>query len=124
MLSIARTMPVPPTAAWDVLTDLAAWPRWGPSVSAAELADPGPLRLGSRGTVRTAVGVSLPFEVTEFDDGRVWAWKVAGISATRHSVTPQVTGCRVTFGVPLWAPAYLTVCALALPRIQQLAGEK
>jgi hypothetical protein len=122
MLTTARTMAVDAPAAWRVLTDLAVWPQWGPTVSGAELADPGPLRLGSRGKVWTPVGVALPFEITEFDDGRSWAWKVAGVPATRHSVTPLPGGCRVSFGVPIWAPVYLTVCAVALKRIERLAA--
>jgi uncharacterized protein YndB with AHSA1/START domain len=121
MLSTARTMSVPADSVWRVLTDLDAWPQWGPTVQRAELDDPGPLRLGSRGKVWTPIGVALPFEITEFDDGRVWAWKVAGVPATRHVVTPHSRGCRASFGVPLWAPAYLPVCALALKRIENLA---
>ncbi|HYO02541.1 MAG TPA: SRPBCC family protein [Mycobacterium sp.] len=122
MLTTARTMAVPSSAAWRVLTDLDAWPQWGPTVSGAELTDGGPLRLGSRGRVWTPVGVALPFEITEFDDGRAWAWKVAGVPATWHAVAPLPGGCRVSFGVPIWAPIYLTVCAVALKRIEKLAA--
>ena len=114
-------MAVPVDSVWRVLTDLDAWPQWGPTVQRAELDDAGPLRLGSRGKVWTPVGVALPFEITEFDEGRVWAWKIAGVPATRHVVTPHSQGCRTSFGVPLWAPAYLPVCALALKRIEALA---
>jgi uncharacterized protein YndB with AHSA1/START domain len=120
-LTTARVIAASPEAVWRVLTDLDAWPQWGPSVQRAELTEPGPLRLGSRGRVWTLVGVALPFEITEFDDGRGWAWKVAGVPATRHAVRTQEGGCRVSFGVPVWAPLYLTVCALALKRIDDLA---
>lgn len=81
----------------------------------------GELRLGTRGTVRTAAGVSLPFVITHFEDGRCWAWSVAGVPATDHRVEPTPGGCRVTFGVPWWAPAYLAICALALRRLEKLA---
>lgn len=123
MLAVERVAAVPPDAAWDVLTDLDAWPVWGPTVQGAELTDAGPLRLGSHGLVWTPIGLPLPFEVTEFDAGRSWAWKVAGVSATRHTVQPWDGGCRIAFGVPIWAPAYLTVCALALKRIEALAAQ-
>lgn len=83
--------------------------------------DTGELRLGTRGRVRTAAGVSLPFEVIVFEEGRRWAWKVAGVPATDHRVDPTPGGCTITFGVPWWAPAYLTVCAIALRRIEKLA---
>ena len=122
MLTVGRFMPASPEAAWHVLTDLDAWPRWGPTVQRAELDGPGPLRLGSRGRVWAPLGVALPFEVTEFDDGHAWAWKVAGVPATRHSVTAEPGGCRVTFGVPVWAGPYAAVCSLALPKIEDLAA--
>ena len=60
MLTVGRRMAAPPESAWWVLTDLDAWPRWGPSVQRAELDDGGPLALGARGRVWTPVGVSLP----------------------------------------------------------------
>ncbi|MGZ8178022.1 SRPBCC family protein [Williamsia sp. SKLECPSW1] len=124
MPTVDRAMPVPARAAWDVIVDLDAWPQWGPSVSGAELDGPGPLAAGSRGRVWTPVGVPLPFEITEFDDGRAWAWRVLGIPATRHEVIPTGDGCVVSFGVPLWAPGYLAVMALALPRIERLARQR
>ncbi|WP_240630593.1 SRPBCC family protein [Mycolicibacterium sp. GF69] len=108
-------------AVWDVLTDLATWPQWGPTVAGAELDEPGPMHLGSRGKVMTAVGLSLPFTITEFRPRRCWAWDVAGVGATRHEVIPEDEGSRVVFGVPWWATAYLPVCAIALPRIARLA---
>ena len=114
-------MAVPPGAAWDVITDLTAWPVWGPTVAGAQLDSPGPFALGSRGKVLTPVGVPLPFEITEFVDGTLWGWKVAGIPATRHEVVPDGHGCVVSFAVPIWAPAYLSIMAIALPRIEKLA---
>jgi len=47
---------------------------------------------------------------------------VANIAATRHEVQPLPHGCRVVFGVPWWAPAYLPVCAVALHRIVGVLG--
>ena len=121
MPTVELAIPAPPKAVWDVLVDLQAWPKWGPSVTRAELDGHGPLRLGSRGKVWTPLGVSLPFEIHEFTEGRSWAWRVAGLPATRHEVIPTSTGCILSFGVPLWAPPYLGVMAVALPRIARLA---
>ena len=67
------------------------------------------------------LGPALPFTVTEFVPGRRWSWRVAGIPATSHEVVAEGGGSRVTFGVPLWAPAYLAVCAIALRRLERLA---
>lgn len=127
-LSVSREMECSADAVWVVLTHVEAWPRWGPSVSGATVLGatdpPGVIGPGARGTVRTAVGVSLPFEITQFEDGRSWAWSVAGVPATRHHVRPTATGCTVTFGVPWWAPGYLAVCAVALGRIEQLVAPR
>nr|WP_207383963.1 SRPBCC family protein [Mycolicibacterium komanii]CRL72241.1 polyketide cyclase/dehydrase and lipid transport [Mycolicibacterium komanii] len=111
-----------PEAVWNVITDLSTWPQWGPTVLGAELDDPEPLHLGARGRVFTPVGVPVPFTITEFRPRRCWAWKVAGVGATRHEVIPEDDGSKIVFGVPWWATAYLPVCAIALPRIAQLAG--
>lgn len=113
-------MPVEPGVAWELLVDPAHWPDWGPSVTAVDVAD-GRLRAGSTGRVRTAVGVWVPFRVTEFDDGRAWSWSVAGVPATTHTVEPLPGGCRVSFGVPAVAAPYALVCRAALQRIEALA---
>ena len=118
---ISRTIDAPAADAWTVLVDLDRWPEWGPSVRSATLDNP-PMELGSRGTVTTSVGVALPFEVTEFEPGRCWSWKVAGVPATDHSVEPIGTArCRVTFGVPTITWPYLIICRIALGRIAAIA---
>lgn len=121
MWSVARVVAAPPERLWALLIDLDAWPRWGPTVTGAELTDVTSLGLGAHGRVRTLAGVTLPFEVTAYDEGRSWAWRVAGVPATTHEVEPHPDGCRVRFGVPTWAPGYLVVCTLALRRLEDLA---
>ncbi|MGD9962211.1 SRPBCC family protein [Nocardioides sp.] len=121
MLSVSRQIEAPAAALWSLLVDVSTWPEWGPSVADVELST-STLGAGSRGRVRTAVGLWLPFEVTGFDPGSRWSWSVSGIPATSHSVRATGTGrCRVSFGVPWWAPAYLPVCAVALRRLDALA---
>jgi len=116
---IDRFIAAPPGAAWDLLVDVTAWPLWGPSVRRAILHDGATgLSLGTRGDVWTAVGVRLPFVITEFEPGHRWTWKVSGVRATGHQVTAAPGGCRVRFEVPRWATAYLPVCAVALSRIE------
>jgi uncharacterized protein YndB with AHSA1/START domain len=121
MLSVDRLIAAPSSAVWNVLVDLDAWPQWGPTVSGARLDPPhAELSLGATGTVRTAVGLTVPFVVTDFEPGRQWAWKVAGIPATHHSVQPAGRQARVSIGVPWWAPGYLAVCSIALRRIDAM----
>lgn len=119
---VHRDIAAPAGAVWDLLIDVRAWPQWGPSVRRAVLDGDGTrLERGSRGTVWTVAGVRLPFAVCSFEPGRHWSWRVAGVRATGHTVTPRAGGCRVVFEVPWWAPVYLTVCAVALERIEKMA---
>jgi len=122
MPTIERHIAAPSEVVWGLFVDLDAWPQWGPSLQRAELAQAGPLQLGSRGKVWTPFGLALPFEITEFDEGRSWAWRVAGTGATRHGVDPDGDGSRAWMSAPVWATAYLPVCAIALQRIGRMAG--
>lgn len=119
---MSRDIAAPADAVWQLLVDLQAWPRWGPTVAGATLDGAG-FELGATGTVRTAVGVALPFTISELDPGRMWGWRVAGVPATRHGVDPGGPRCRAWMSAPLWAPAYLPVLAVALRRIEEMAVE-
>lgn len=120
-LWVTADIDAPAERLWDLLTDLDAWPRWGPSVRAATIDAPA-LACGARGRVTTAVGVEVPFEVTRYEPGRHWAWRVAGVPATDHVVEPLgADRCRVGFGVPWPAAAYLAVCRAALSRLENMA---
>ena len=120
-LRVRREFDAPAAALWSLLTDLEAWPRWGPTVRRATL-DSARFGLGSRGTVTTMVGLDLRFEVTEFADGAHWGWRVAGVDATDHIVEPLGPDrCAVSFGVPWPLAPYLAVCRLALARLAVLA---
>jgi Polyketide cyclase / dehydrase and lipid transport len=106
---------------WRVITDLARWPDWGPSVRGATL-DGERFEAGATGTVTTSFGVTLPYEVTDFVDGERWAWKVARVPATGHWVEAiDDDRCRAGFDVAVMAAPYLAVCALALRRIEAIA---
>jgi uncharacterized protein YndB with AHSA1/START domain len=119
-LWVHRTIEAPAERLWELLTDLESWPHWGPSVRSATL--DGPFAAGTRGTVTTAVGARLPFEITAFDPPHRWSWTVAGVPATDHAVE-DLDGrrCRVGFGVPWVAAPYLGVCAVALHRLDRRA---
>jgi uncharacterized protein YndB with AHSA1/START domain len=124
MLAVSRLIAAPPSAVWKMLVDLDAWPKWGPTVNRARLDSPHTeLALGATGTVNTSLGLAVPFVVTEFEPGRHWTWKVAGIPATSHRVQPAGRHTRVSIGVPWWAPGYLAVCSIALRRIDAMLSD-
>ena len=121
-LDVDRFIAAPPSQVWHLLTDVQAWPRWGPSVRRAELSDGETvLSADARGTVWTVAGVRLPFAITEFVPARRWCWTVAGVTATGHELVAADGGCRVRFEVPWWAAAYVPVCAIGLDRLAGLA---
>jgi len=121
MLEVSETIASSAAVAWALLTDTHAWSQWGPSVRAVEA----PTRFitaGMRGRVQTTPGLWLPFQIADWEEGRAWAWRVAGVPATGHRVTPVTeSSCRVTFTIPRWAPFYVPVCRIALRRIASLA---
>lgn len=116
-----RTIDAPAEVLWALLTETEYWPAWGPTVRAGEI-DGERFESGATGTVTTAVGIDLPFEITSFEPGVQWSWKVAGVPATDHRV--EALGpdrCRVGFGVPPLVAPYLVVCQVALRRLDALA---
>lgn len=117
---VDRQIDASPEVVWRILVGLEFWPEWGPSVTRAEL-DGGDFELGATGRVWTPVGISLPFVISEFNPGRSWGWRVAGVPATGHGVEADGAGCRAWMSAPRWAPAYLAVLQIALRRIERIA---
>lgn len=121
---VEKPIAVAASDAWDLLVDVGRWPDWGPSVRSAGL-DTDRMELGATGWVRTPLRLRLPFEVTEFEPGRRWSWKVAGVPATDHRVRPlDAASCSVGFGLPLLAAPYAIVCRRALASIERLLTER
>ena len=76
----------------------------------------------TRRRIGESIGVRVGSVPTHWEEGRAWAWRVAGVPATGHRVTPLTTQtCRVAFTIPRWTPFYLPVCRLALRRLEVLA---
>jgi hypothetical protein len=119
-LLICRELQVPPSEAWQIFTDTRLWPLWGPSVQAVECATRY-IVAGSRGRIKTSVGLWLPFIITEYQQERSWQWQVGGVRATGHKLTRlSKTRSEICFDMPLWAVFYLPICWLALHRIERL----
>lgn len=118
-----REIDAPAWILWDVMTDTQEWSTWGPSVRSAELHGT-KLELGATGTITTAIGVDIGFEITEYSDGTCWAWKVGGAAATSHTVEAlSADRCRVAFGVPWVVAPYLVVCEVALRRLKNMVKD-
>lgn len=118
--TVRRRLDASPDVVWRLLTDVDAWPVWGPTVARARI-DGGQVVQGARGTVWTPLGVPLPFVIDDVDPEHRWSWTVAGVPATSHAVEPVLGGCVASMSAPLWAPGYLPVLDVALRRIERMA---
>ena len=105
---------------WALLTEFRNWPKWGPTVRAVR-AQASTVAPGVVGRVQTPVRLWLPFEITEVAPGSSWEWKVAGVPATGHRITPTPSGCRVEFSVPALLAPYVLVLRSGLGRLKRLA---
>ncbi len=119
-ITVGREFGAAPETVWDLLTDTRLWPCWGPSVRAAYCSERR-IGKGTRGWILTAFGLALPFRVTAYEEGRFWAWKVAGIPATGHRVIPLgPESCRLLFELPRLAAPYGAVCRRAARNLARL----
>ena len=117
---VSRKVEAAPEAAWELFTDTTRWPERGPSITAVECEDRF-VEVGTEGYVRTVGGLRVPFRVETCHDWR-WTWRVAGVGATGHRVESVDAGerCRIGFEVPIWAAPYVSVCLIAVHRMDRL----
>ena len=117
-IAVSRVVRADREAAWDLLTDTARWPEWGPSVRAVDC-DRRHIAAGTTGRVQIPGGLWIPFEITSSENFR-WTWRVARVPATGHRVEMAREGCRVVFELSPVAAPYVPVCTRALGRIASL----
>lgn len=122
--AVSRSFNMPCVLIWELLTDTVTWSEWGPSVRDVEFPDRF-IYPGAKGRIKTAAGISLPFVITRYEEGKFWSWNVAGIPATGHRVAPQGYGaCTLTFEIPILGAPYAYVCKIALDRIDRMLEQK
>lgn len=113
---IAVCGPVSPQVSWDRYAELNRWSTWAPQISSVE-ADGDLLHPGLTGRVRTSVGVSVPFVVTDVDaPAMTWSW-IAWVGPVRltlhHAITPRGTGARASLAIEGAAPLVTAYAPLA-----------
>ncbi len=119
-VEVSRSIEAPAALLWKLMARTRYWTEWGPTVTAVE--GPETIGAGAVGRVRTPIGLWLDFEITDFEEGHHWAWRVARLSATTHRIRPDGKGGSiVTFSAPWWAAPYASVLWLGLRRLDELA---
>jgi uncharacterized membrane protein len=96
-----------PEAVWDVISDVARWPEWTPTVTSVIPLDDGPLAVGSRVRIRQPRLASATWEVTELADGRRFTWesRAPGVRTIgRHEVAAAAGGAEVTLSIEQTGP--------------------
>ena len=117
----SRHLAAPPATVWAVLSDVAAWPEWTPTVDSVERLDAGPFGAGSRARVRQPKLAAAVWEVTEWVDGERFTWvsHTPGVTTTgRHEVAAQDGGCRVVLSIEHTGPLS-AVASLVWGRLTQ-----
>jgi uncharacterized protein YndB with AHSA1/START domain len=93
---------------WAVLSDVAGWPGWAPTVTALERLDDGPLAVGSRARVEQPRIPPTEYEVTALEPGRSFTWVARGPgvrTTARHVLDDLGAGrTRVTLSVEQSGP--------------------
>ena len=117
LISVGKMFSASPDVLWDLITDTTRWSGWGPTVKAVRTPERY-IRKGSEGHVLTALGIWLPFVVTDYEHERFWNWKVASVRATGHRLEDvDAGGAILWFEVPVIAFPYIAICRMALTRI-------
>lgn len=96
-----------PDLVWAVISDVARWPEWTPTIDRVERLDEGPLRVGSRAKVWQPKLPKALWEVTEVVDGRSFTWEATGPgmrTIARHVVTPEASGATITLSIEQTGP--------------------
>ena len=108
-------------AVWAVLSDVARWPEWTPTIKSVRRLGDGLLRVGSRAEVEQPRLPRAVWQVTDVVAGRSFTWEAHGPGLTtigRHEVVPEGAGCRVTLGIEQRGPMG-AVAALVWRRLTQ-----
>ncbi|WP_062466315.1 SRPBCC family protein [Demequina maris] len=101
--SVSIDIAAPPARVWAVLSEVARWPEWTPTVTSVRRADEGALAVGSRATVEQPRLADAEYVVTDLTPGRAFTWVATRpglVTTATHEVEPlPAGGARVHLAV-------------------------
>jgi uncharacterized membrane protein len=103
-VSVTVNIDAPPEKVFAVLRDVERWPEWTSTVTGVQRVGSGAFAVGSTAYVRQPRLRPALWRVTEFEDGRNFAWTTSspGLRMTAgHLIEPKGTGSRVTLSFEL-----------------------
>lgn len=122
MLELRDTVEIAcaPATVWRVLEDVARWPLWTPTVTAARALSSGAFGVGRRYALKQPAQREAVWEVTDIEAGRFFAWERVGArlhyraehalsrsdTGTRSLLRLQVRGASTALAKPFLAPVF------------------
>jgi uncharacterized membrane protein len=79
---VSKEIAAPQEQIWSVLSDVAGWPRWCPTMTNVRRLDPGPLAFASAARVRQPRLPATLWRVTEFEPGSRFEWSATALGVT------------------------------------------
>lgn len=97
----------PAETVWKLVADVEGWPDLTESITSVELAEPGPLRVGSRAHIRQPKLPPATWTVTELVDGERFTWVSRGpgvLTTAHHVVTARGDGAELLLALEQAGP--------------------
>jgi uncharacterized membrane protein len=120
------TVDAPAPRLWAVLTDLASWPQWTPTMTSVEpLA--GVLGPGARVRIRQPGLLPATWRVTHCEEGRRFTWETARPGyrlVADHLLDPRGPATEVTLAVDLSGPLSRAIEALWGTRMRRMVDQE
>jgi uncharacterized membrane protein len=79
---VSEEIAAPQEQVWRVLSEVADWPRWCPTMTSVRRLDPGPLAFASAARVRQPRLPAALWRVTEFEPGSRFEWSAKALGMT------------------------------------------
>lgn len=92
----------PPARVWAVLSDVARWPEWTPTVDTLEVLDPGPFQVGQRARLKQPGYQAAVWTVRTIDGGRAFTWDSRSLGMhvfANHLIEATPSGSHVTLSI-------------------------
>jgi carbon monoxide dehydrogenase subunit G len=100
--SVSVQVDAPPERVWAVMSDIARWHEWTPTITSVQRLNAGPFGIGARARVRQPRLPPADGVVTAMQEGSGFDWesRAPGIRVrAHHGVEPSASGSRVTLSI-------------------------